>query len=138
MGVKTPNAAAVAAATAGFARDVHMMNGGMFANGALSMMFALGGPSLSTLGESTISVDGPVPKLHCIIAPIHTSCAMSFTRKFNENGKRLLDKRTICLNIFYFELHGEKAIRSRPKLFNIFMSMANIIMISALPDIGGA
>ena len=76
MGVKTPNAAAVAAATAGFASEVHMMNGGMLTNGILSIMFALGGPSLSTLGEVTTSVEGPVPNVHCIMAPIHTSCAM--------------------------------------------------------------
>ena len=84
MGVRTPSAAAVADATAGFASEVHMMNGGMFTNGILSMMFALGGPSLSTLGEATESVEGPVPNVHCIIAPIHTSCAMRFPRKISD------------------------------------------------------
>ena len=81
MGVKTPSAAVVAAATAGFASEVHMMNGGTLTNGMLSMMFALGGPSLSTWGEVTASVEGPVPNVHCIIAPIHTSCAIRFPRK---------------------------------------------------------
>jgi hypothetical protein len=42
MGVSTPRAAAVAAATAGFAKLVHMPKGNTFTNGALSMMFATG------------------------------------------------------------------------------------------------
>jgi len=33
IGVSTPSAAAVAEATVGLARDVHIPNGGMFANG---------------------------------------------------------------------------------------------------------
>lgn len=81
MGVNTPRAAAVADATAGFAKEVHMMNGGTFTKGTLSIMFALSGPSLSTLGDSTASVDGPVPKLHCIMAPIHTNWAIETPRQ---------------------------------------------------------
>jgi hypothetical protein len=44
-GVGTPMAAAVAAATAGFAGQVHIPNGTMFTKGALSMMLATGGPA---------------------------------------------------------------------------------------------
>ena len=40
IGVNTPIAAAVAAATIGFAGEMHMPNGMMFASGTLSMMFA--------------------------------------------------------------------------------------------------
>src|SRR6476660_5519805 len=42
MGVKTPRAAAVAAATAGFAGDMHMPNGAILAIGIWSMIFASG------------------------------------------------------------------------------------------------
>ncbi len=42
IGVSTPSAAAVAAATAGFAGDLHMTNGRMFTNGMLSIIFAAG------------------------------------------------------------------------------------------------
>jgi hypothetical protein len=37
MGVKTPSAAVVAAATVGFARDVHILNGKILTMGAKSM-----------------------------------------------------------------------------------------------------
>ena len=42
MGVSTPNAAAVAAATVGFAGEVHMPKGMIFMNGLLSMILAIG------------------------------------------------------------------------------------------------
>jgi len=42
MGVSTPMAAAVAAATVGFAGDMHMPKGMMFTIGTLSMMLASG------------------------------------------------------------------------------------------------
>ena len=45
MGVNTPSAAAVAAATVGLAIDVHMANGKMFTIGAKSMMVATGTPA---------------------------------------------------------------------------------------------
>ena len=44
IGVSTPSAAAVAAATIGLASDMHMPNVGMLVIGAKSMMFAAGGP----------------------------------------------------------------------------------------------
>ena len=42
IGVRTPNAAAVADATVGFAGQEHMANGRMFSIGTLSMIFATG------------------------------------------------------------------------------------------------
>lgn len=53
-GVRTPSAAAVAAATAGFAIDVHIPNGMTFANGLLSMILARGVFSV-TFGSATTS-----------------------------------------------------------------------------------
>jgi len=73
MGVSTPSAAAVAAATVGFAGELQTPNGRMLTIGIWSMMFAAGGPSQRTLffGRTTRD-DGATPKLHNIIAPIET------------------------------------------------------------------
>src|SRR4051794_10846050 len=69
MGVSTPSAAAVAAATVGLARLVHMPKGGMLAPGIMSVMAAAGLPSTSTRASGrTTRVDGAMPKLHCSIA----------------------------------------------------------------------
>src|SRR5262245_33416223 len=72
IGVSTPSAAAVAAATVGLAIDWHMPNGGILAIGTLSMMLAAGGPCPSTVGTGTINELGAIPKLHIIIAPMET------------------------------------------------------------------
>jgi hypothetical protein len=69
IGVNTPRAAAVAAATIGLANDWHMPNGAMFAPGATSVMVATGRPSTIGLGATTVRVEGARPKLHMIIAP---------------------------------------------------------------------
>src|SRR5947208_3034413 len=62
IGVSTPNAAAVAAATVGFARLVHMPNGGMFIAGTMSLIVAAGLPSMITrLVGSTFRADGATP-----------------------------------------------------------------------------
>lgn len=80
MGVSTPSAAAVADATAGFARLMHMPNGGMFTNGLLSMIVAAGMFVAVTLAVGkTFSALGAAPKLHCIIAPVTTSVPMART-----------------------------------------------------------
>jgi hypothetical protein len=73
IGVSTPSAAAVAAATVGFAMELHMPNGMMFAMGLLSMMVAAGVPLSTLLAGSTTSEDGATPKLHCNNAPMQTS-----------------------------------------------------------------
>jgi hypothetical protein len=64
IGVKTPKAAAVAAATAGFAGDEHIPKGRMFTNGLLSMMFASGVPVSVRFCGSTTNALGATPKLH--------------------------------------------------------------------------
>jgi len=72
IGVNAPNAAAVAAATAGLANDEHMPNGMMFTSGLLSMMFASGVTVCTRFTGNTASVLGAAPKLHCIVAPMQT------------------------------------------------------------------
>src|SRR4051812_23409716 len=76
MGVSTPSAAAVAAATVGFASDRHIPKGRIFIIGAKSRIFAAGGPSPSTGGGATTNDDGAIPKLHFRIAPMLTSLAI--------------------------------------------------------------
>jgi hypothetical protein len=73
IGVNTPIAAAVAAATIGFAGDMHMPNGMMFTSGILSMMLASGISLVKTmLVGNTTSELGAMPKLHIIVAPMQT------------------------------------------------------------------
>ena len=75
IGVNTPRAAAVADATAGFARDVHIIKGGIFTNGLLSIILAAGLLLVIVLFfGKTIKLEGPVPKVHNIEAPIQTNC----------------------------------------------------------------
>jgi len=73
IGVSTPRAAAVAAATVGLAMDMHMPNGGMLTMGAQSMMVAAGAPAMVLFVGKTLSVDGAMPKVHIIMAPVVTS-----------------------------------------------------------------
>ncbi len=76
-GVSTPKAAAVAAATCGFAKLIHMPNGITFFMGILSMMVAAGSFSaLVIFSGVTIRVPGAAPKLHANIAPFTTCCAI--------------------------------------------------------------
>lgn len=78
IGVNTPSAAAVAAATMGLANDVHIPNGKMLTIGTLSRMFAIGGPPDSKrLTGSTFSVAGATPNEHCIAAPAQTAMPMT-------------------------------------------------------------
>jgi len=85
MGVNTPSAAAVAAATVGLEGEEHMPNGGMLTMGALSMIVAAGVPPASTaFCGNTTRLLGATPKLHCIAAPMQTRLAMrmaSFARQ---------------------------------------------------------
>lgn len=68
-GVSTPDAAEVALATAGFDKDEHMPNNGMFTVAALSWIVATGLPSTSTWASGrTVSVAAPAPKLQVIRA----------------------------------------------------------------------
>jgi len=77
IGVNTPNAAAVAAATSGFAMELHIPNGNTFTIGLPSIMFAAGTPVIVLFTGSTINEDGAAPKLHCRFAPIHTFKAIT-------------------------------------------------------------
>src|SRR5271165_1790350 len=71
IGVSTPRAAAVAAATIGLAGDMHMPNGMMLTSGMLSMMLASGTSSVITrfVGR-TMSVPGAMPMVHIKDAPM--------------------------------------------------------------------
>jgi hypothetical protein len=60
----TPKAAAVAAATVGFANDLHIPNGIMFAIGLKSIMFAIHFLLSIVGGFITIKLDGDAPKEH--------------------------------------------------------------------------
>src|SRR5580693_5970122 len=77
IGVSTPSAAAVAAATVGLASDMHMPKGGMFTMGLLSIMLAAAVPHMHLLAGRIFNVLGATPKLHIIIAPVVTSCGMA-------------------------------------------------------------
>jgi len=72
MGVKTPEAAAVADATDGFAIEVHITKGMIFNIGTLSIMLAIGVVVMTLFFGRTVNELGAVPKLHLIIALLHT------------------------------------------------------------------
>jgi hypothetical protein len=72
-GVSTPSAALVAAATCGFDGVEHMPKGMMLTIGAKSWIVASGW--LSTFvrrAGNTVKVDGDVPNVHIICAPLTT------------------------------------------------------------------
>jgi len=73
MGVSTPMAAAVAEATVGLLRVLHMPKGMMFTIGAKSMMLARGMLPINLVRDGrTMSDDGARPKVHVIMAPLTT------------------------------------------------------------------
>src|SRR5450830_277867 len=73
IGVNTPMAAAVAAATVGLAGDMQTPKGMILTIGIWSMILAAGGPSHSTLFfGSTTSDDGAAPIVQVIMAPMET------------------------------------------------------------------
>jgi hypothetical protein len=79
-GVNTPSAAAVSDAVAGFDSDMQTPNIGMFMNGLLSMMFAIGLPSAVTrFSGSTVIGAGAAPNEHMMLSPITTGCDMTRT-----------------------------------------------------------
>src|ERR1700733_14288304 len=100
MGVSTPRAAAVAAATVGLAIDVHIPKGMILTIGIWSMMFASGTMLVITLlVGSTTSELGANPKLHCIIAPIQTCRGMIrlLDRSLRVYAGTTIDKRQALL-----------------------------------------
>jgi hypothetical protein len=77
IGVRTPRAAVVAAATCGLDRVVHMPKGATLTIGLKSMMLAAGCPPLVTrLSGKTLNTDGATPNEHRIWAPLTTCTAM--------------------------------------------------------------
>jgi hypothetical protein len=84
IGVNTPSAADVAAATVGFAIELHIAKGIMFAFGILSIMLAIGVAVLTMFLGRTVIELGAVPKLHLSIAPLHTIKPICYTSlRFN-------------------------------------------------------
>ncbi|MGF7031700.1 hypothetical protein J2T17_002614 [Paenibacillus mucilaginosus] len=73
IGVSTPKAAAVAAATDGLAGEEHMPKGRMLTMGTWSMIFAAGVPAVTRLTGITERAEGAAPKLQVKEAPIQTS-----------------------------------------------------------------
>lgn len=73
IGVRTPKAAAVAAATIGFAGLIHNPNGATFAIGAIAIILAAGMQSVSVSDVgNTINAEGAAPNEHIVMAPIDT------------------------------------------------------------------
>lgn len=72
MGVRTPSAAAVAAATMGLAKDMHVPKGMTLAMGLLSKILAAGVPVMTLLSGITIKEPGAAPNEHCVTAPVQT------------------------------------------------------------------
>ena len=68
-----------AAATSGLLADVHIPNGGMLLIGAKSIMVAAGVVHVVVGAEVAINEDGAAPNVHCNIAPVTTSCAITMT-----------------------------------------------------------
>lgn len=78
IGVKTPNAAAVADATDGLARLIQTPKGGMLEIGAKSMIVPAGILSAVTAAlPVATNVDGAAPKEHIIVAPVTTWIGIS-------------------------------------------------------------
>jgi hypothetical protein len=75
IGVSTPRAAAVAEATVGFARLVHIPNGRILTIGATSATVAAGCPPIMTRAVGrTCRLDGVIPKLHDSRVPFVRAC----------------------------------------------------------------
>ncbi|MEY2420288.1 MAG: hypothetical protein QOI95_355 [Acidimicrobiaceae bacterium] len=115
IGVSTPSAAAVAAATIGFEGLVHMPKGGMFIIGTMSLIVAAGFPSMSTrLAGSTLSVDGAMPKLQVNMAVAVTFGGMSVSPYFFESltdtvscSPVVVTRQTILRSLPSFQLRAE-------------------------------
>lgn len=72
MGVNTPKAAAVAAATVGFAMELHMPKGMIFIMGTWSMIVAMGMLFTTRTAGRIFKTEGAIPKLHMSVAPPNT------------------------------------------------------------------
>ena len=72
IGVRTPKAAAVAAATIGLARLIQVPKGKIFMNGLLSMILAAGIGVKTRLTGNTTRLEGAAPNVHFKLAPMQT------------------------------------------------------------------
>lgn len=72
IGVKTPNAAAVAAATVGLDIELHMPKGSIFKIGLLSITVAIGMVVTTLFSGRTFNIDGATPKGQLSTAPPQT------------------------------------------------------------------
>ena len=79
MGVSTPIAAAVAAATVGLDGLLHIPNGVILTIGIWSMMLASAWEDMTRAAGSTLRTDGAAPKEQLIAAPPHTQNGMALT-----------------------------------------------------------
>ena len=80
MGVSTPKAAEVAAATVGLAGDLHTPKEGMLLIGAKSMVVAAGLLSTMTIWPGrTVRGAGAAPIVHWSKAPVVTKSAIALT-----------------------------------------------------------
>jgi hypothetical protein len=84
IGVSTPMAAAVAAATCGLAGLVHIPKGGMFAMGLLSMMLPASMKLDMIIFGVAMKLDGATPKVHIITAPVTTCMAIGIPFQINQ------------------------------------------------------
>lgn len=89
IGVRAPMAAAVAAATVGFAMDLHIPNGRMLSIGMLSRMLAAGVVVKTLFTGSTTSEPGAAPKEHWIMAPAQTCLPISRLVARKQDGRPL-------------------------------------------------
>ena len=64
IGVKTPRAAAVAAATVGLANELHIPKGMIFIIGLLSIIVAAGLPHITIFIGGIVNVEGATPNEH--------------------------------------------------------------------------
>jgi hypothetical protein len=85
IGVNTPRAAAVAAATCGLAGELHIPKGGMFTNGLLSMIVASGALLITLFAGSMVKGTGATPKEHCKteFPQTHIPIYSSFSKRSN-------------------------------------------------------
>ena len=72
IGVSAPKAAAVAAATVGFAMLLHMPKGIMLTIGLLSIIVAAGIDAVFVVVGTSMRLEGAAPKAHCSDAPLQT------------------------------------------------------------------
>jgi hypothetical protein len=83
IGVNTPMAADVAAATVGFEGVMHIPNGGIFIIGLKSIIDAIGlFSAIPILDGRTDSIDGAIPNVQVSVAPRVTSCGIGISRSF--------------------------------------------------------